>query len=56
VKVRSLALTEIKKYLEGKEEGYKDKGMKAALILKLVPTLLPHLNEVTQNSESRFYR
>lgn len=45
--VRSLALGEIKKYLEGKENGYKDKEMKSALLLKLASSLLPRLNEVT---------
>jgi hypothetical protein len=45
--VRSLALTEIQKYLEGKEKGYKNEEMKAAIILKLAPTLLPRLNEHT---------
>jgi hypothetical protein len=45
--VRSLALGEIKKYLEGTEQGYDNKEMKQALILKLAPTLLPRLNEHT---------
>jgi hypothetical protein len=45
--VRTLALTEIQKYLEGKEDGYKDKDMKNAIILKLAPSLLPRLNEHT---------
>jgi hypothetical protein len=45
--VRSLALGEIKKYLEAKEDGYKDKEMKSALLLKLAPSLLPRLNEVS---------
>jgi hypothetical protein len=45
--VRTLALSEIKKYLEATEEGYKDKEMKNAIILKLAPSLLPRLNEHT---------
>jgi hypothetical protein len=45
--VRKLALTEIQKYLEGKEEGYQDKEYKQAIILKLAPSLLPRLNEHT---------
>jgi hypothetical protein len=45
--VRTLALTEIKKYLEGKEEGYKGRDMKQAIILKLAPSILPRLNEHT---------
>lgn len=45
--VRTLALTEIKKYLEGTEKDYKNKEMKEALILKLAPSLLPRLNEHT---------
>ena len=45
--VRSLALTEIKKYLEAKEDGYKNADMKQAIILKLAPSLLPRLNEHT---------
>jgi|ERR1044072_577210 hypothetical protein len=45
--VRSLALTEIQKYLEAKEDGYKNRDMKQALLLKLAPSLLPRLNEHT---------
>lgn len=45
--VRSLALTEIKKYLLGEEDGYRDKEMKKQIILKLAPSLLPRLNEHT---------
>jgi hypothetical protein len=33
------------KYLQGEEEGYQDKDMKSALLLKLAPGLLPKLNE-----------
>ena len=45
--VRTLALTEIKKYLQATEEAYQDKEMKNAIILKLAPSLLPRLNEHT---------
>jgi hypothetical protein len=45
--VRTLALGEIKKYLEGTETGYKNQELKQAIILKLAPTLLPRLNEHT---------
>jgi len=45
--VRTLALTEIKKYLEGTEDGYDNKEMKQAIILKLATAILPRLNEHT---------
>ena len=40
--VRTLALTEIKRVLEGNDKEYKQ-----AIILKLAPSLLPRLNEHT---------
>lgn len=43
-KVRGLALTHLKKILDPK---YKDKAYQKAVLLKLAPTLLPRLNEVT---------